>query len=184
MKKELLKLLIVVGLAILQLQAANAQDNLKTIRLEYMVQPNGGIIYGSLRDGEIKYSVVDSAWHFLITVPTRMPPVSSKQYFLPAPLRKRFVLQTDDRALFCLSSDQYNKLKETACLEFESQYLAIVTTDYPRVYYADGKKLHAIVAENNTGSLRIWVLDNPFFPIILKTEGSSLNVDIELISVK
>jgi len=184
MKNKILKSLILFVIALPILQSANAQDNPKVIRLEYMVLPNGGVMSGLLDRGELIYNFADSAWHIRVKMPATLHSSSGKQYVRTAGLKKQVAIPYDDRALFCISPDEYNKLKSTGCIEFEGQYLSVVSTDYPQTYNADGKKLYAIVAENNTGSVRLWVLDNPFFPVILKTEGSSYNPDIELISLK
>jgi hypothetical protein len=52
------------------------------------------------------------------------------------------------------------------------------------IYEAGGKKIPAIRAENTGGTTRIWIADDPFFPVILKLEGNPFHVDFELLDVK
>lgn len=49
---------------------------------------------------------------------------------------------------------------------------------------AAGKTIDAILVEGNGGNTRLWILNNPAFPALLKVEGNGHGVDLELSNIE
>lgn len=89
----------------------------------------------------------------------------------------------DDRWMYSISINDYHLLKQTGTLMFDGRPLYLMSDCAPHVYDINGKLVNALVAEDNTGRTKIWILDNPSLPLLLKTEGCGYNGDIELVDM-
>lgn len=91
--------------------------------------------------------------------------------------------KNDDRWMYSISSEDYHLLKQTGTLMFEGRPLYLMSDCSQHVYDINGKLVYALVAEDNTGRTKIWILDNPSLPLLLKTEGCRYNGDLELVDM-
>jgi len=87
----------------------------------------------------------------------------------------------DDETIAFLSKDTFNALVTTKTFELNKQKFSV--TDGAPAYVLDGKEVDSFYAVSANGKTKIWVLNNPDFPLICKIEGAPQGIDMALNSV-
>jgi hypothetical protein len=187
-----MKKIIIVLLAILAIARLNAQYESKPIgkgsTLEYAVTPYHSFVNASLFIEQLAADSISMRWSIKHLSGRRVMSKNSIEtgtlgYWAP-PYNGENMVLPEQQTLFCISRSSFAALKEKGEMEFDGQVLEMIYTYNQLIYEAGGKKIPAIRAENIGGTTRIWIADDPFFPVILKLEGNPFHVDFELLDVK
>lgn len=88
----------------------------------------------------------------------------------------------DDQTLAVLSKNTFNNLVTNKTFELNGQTFT-VTAD-PNPYQINDKEADIFYAVSANGKTKLWVLNNPDFPLICKLEGDPQGIDLTLTSIK
>jgi hypothetical protein len=88
----------------------------------------------------------------------------------------------DTETIAFLSKDTFASLVANKTFELNRQKFII--TDGTPSYTIDGKEADTFYAVTANGKTKIWVLNNPDFPLICKIEGAPQGIDLALNSVQ
>jgi hypothetical protein len=88
----------------------------------------------------------------------------------------------DNETIAFLSKDVFNTLVTTKAFELNGQKFTV--TDGAPAYAIDGKEADTFYAVTANGKTKLWVLNNPDFPLICKIEGAPQGIDLTLNSVQ
>ncbi|WP_342646766.1 hypothetical protein [Mucilaginibacter sp. CSA2-8R] len=88
----------------------------------------------------------------------------------------------DNETLAFLSKDTFNNLKDKK--NFELNGLTFKVEESAPAYQLDGKEVDTFYAVSEKGKAKIWVLNNPDFPLICKIEGTAQGIDLSLNSIQ
>jgi hypothetical protein len=88
----------------------------------------------------------------------------------------------DNETLAFLSKDTFNALVTAKAFELNGQKFTV--TDNAPAYQLDGKDADTFYAVTSNGKTKLWVLNNPDFPLICKIEGAPQGIDMTLNSVQ
>ncbi|WP_276479522.1 hypothetical protein [Paraflavitalea pollutisoli] len=84
----------------------------------------------------------------------------------------------EETAVLLISKQQWNMLQQDKKF-FYNDATFTVKADQPGLKVG-GKNIDAILVEGPGGSTRLWILNNPAFPALVKVEGNPHGVDLEL----
>ncbi len=88
----------------------------------------------------------------------------------------------DNETIGFLSKDTFASLVANKAFELNGQKFTV--TDGVPAYLLDGKEADTYYAVTANGKTKIWVLNNPDFPLICKIEGAPQGIDLALNSVQ
>jgi len=88
----------------------------------------------------------------------------------------------DNETIGFLSKDTFSNLASSKA--FELNGLKFAVTEGAPAYLLDGKETDTFYAVSANGKTKIWVLNNPDFPLICKIEGAQQGIDLTLNSVQ
>jgi hypothetical protein len=88
----------------------------------------------------------------------------------------------DNETLAFISKDTFNALVTTKAFELNGQKFTV--TDNAPAYQLDGKDTDTFYAVTANGKTKLWILNNPDFPLICKIEGAPQGIDMTLNSVQ
>ncbi|MFD1257341.1 hypothetical protein ACFQ3S_11085 [Mucilaginibacter terrae] len=88
----------------------------------------------------------------------------------------------DSETLAFLSKDTFTALINNKVFELNGQKFTV--TDGAPSYNIDGKEADTFYAVTANGKTKLWVLNNPDFPLICKIEGAPQGIDLALNSVQ
>lgn len=88
----------------------------------------------------------------------------------------------DNETLGFLSKDTFNTLVTSKA--FELNGLKFTVTEGAPAYTLDGKETDTFYAVSANGKTKLWVLNNPDFPLICKIEGAQQGIDLTLNSIQ
>ena len=88
----------------------------------------------------------------------------------------------DDQNVLMLSKVQWELIQKEKKSVVDDQNFLTKTPTEQQLLRLNGKIVDGILLEAVNG-FRIWVLNNPVFPIILKIEGNPRGIDLELQSI-
>lgn len=89
---------------------------------------------------------------------------------------------SEESTVLLLSKAQWNSLQQDKKFVYNEQTFTVKQGDQSGLR-AGGKTYDAILVEGPGGTTRLWILNNPSFPALLKVEGNSHGVDLELSSI-
>lgn len=89
----------------------------------------------------------------------------------------------DESVVLIISKAQWNSLQQDKKFVYNDQTFTVKQGDQAGLKAGD-KTLDAILVEGPGGTTRLWVLNNPAFPALLKVEGNAHGVDLELINIE
>lgn len=90
----------------------------------------------------------------------------------------------DDHVVLIFSKAQWDQLQKDKKIDFDNQTFTVKTPTEQQQLKIAGKPVDAFFAENANSSTRIWILNNPAFPVMLKIEGNALGADLTISSVE
>ncbi len=88
----------------------------------------------------------------------------------------------DNETLAFLSKDTFNNLKDKK--SFELNGLTFKVEEGAPGYQLDSKEVDTFYAVSEKGKTKLWVLNNPDFPLICKIEGAAQGIDLSLNSIQ
>lgn len=88
----------------------------------------------------------------------------------------------DNETIAFLSKDTFNALVTSKAFELNGQKFTV--TDGAPAYTLDGKEADTFYAVTANGKTKLWILNNPDFPLICKIEGAPQGIDLALNSVQ
>lgn len=90
----------------------------------------------------------------------------------------------EDQTVLIFSKAQWTGLQKDKKLNFDQQTYTLKQPSEQQQLKLNGKTVDAFLLENQNGSSRIWILNNPGFPILLKIEGNTMGPDLTISSVQ
>lgn len=88
----------------------------------------------------------------------------------------------DDETLAVLSKDTYNSLVTNKSFELNKQAFTVATDT--TTYMLNNKPLDITYATTANGKTKLWIINNPAFPVIYKLQGGPMGVDLTLSALK
>lgn len=88
----------------------------------------------------------------------------------------------DNETLAFLSKDTFTSLRDNKA--FELNGLKFKVEEGVPAFQLDGKELDTFYAVSEKGKTKLWVLNNPDFPLICKIEGTPQGIDLTLNSIQ
>jgi hypothetical protein len=186
------KLFIV--LAILTSAVVQAQDKFNPeikqgSKLTYMVNINGQdipltISYDSIATDYLKmgWTIQDMGSGAWITKKNSIENGSRGWWDEPAPGMDTEL--SDDQTILMLSRSQWKSLQDEKKFDYDMQTFSPMTATEQQFLKIDNKVVDALLVQGQNGSTRLWVLNNPSLPIILKIEGNTMGPDLGLHSIE
>jgi hypothetical protein len=89
----------------------------------------------------------------------------------------------DETTVLMLSKAQWNSLQQDKKFVYNDQTFTVKQGEQTGLKVG-GKTLDAIQVEGPGGTTRLWILNNAAFPALLKVEGNSHGVDLELNNIE
>ncbi len=90
---------------------------------------------------------------------------------------------SEESTVLLISKAQWNGLQQDKKFVYNDQTFTVKQGDQPGLNVG-GKTYDAILVEGTGGTTRLWILNNPAFPALLKVEGNSHGVDLELNNIE
>lgn len=90
---------------------------------------------------------------------------------------------SDETTVLLLSKAQWNSLQQDKKFVYNDATFTVKQSE-PTGLKLGGKTYDAIQVEVSGSSTRLWVLNNPAFPALLKVEGNPHGVDLELNNIE
>ena len=89
----------------------------------------------------------------------------------------------DEQLVLMLSKAQWNAISKDKKTEYDQQNYHVKQPSDQQSLKLNGKTLNVIMLESLNGASRVWVLNNPLFPAILKIEGNPMGIDLWVTSI-
>ncbi|MVN21076.1 hypothetical protein [Mucilaginibacter arboris] len=107
---------------------------------------------------------------------------SGKKMALKEPQTDGVTKLKDDETLAVLSKNTFNNLITNKTFELNGQTFNVIadTTSYK----INDKEADIFYAETAKGKTKLWILNNPDFPLIYKLKGGQQGIDLTLNSIK
>jgi hypothetical protein len=88
----------------------------------------------------------------------------------------------DNETLAFISKDTFKSLVDNKTFELNGQTFKV--SDEAPAYQLNGKDADIFYAVTANGKTKLWILNNPEFPIICKIEGAAQGIDLTLNSIQ
>lgn len=88
----------------------------------------------------------------------------------------------DDETLAVLSKDSFNSLITNKTFDLNKQTFTVAIDT--ETYSINDKALDLIYATTANGKTKLWIINNPAFPIIYKMTGGPMGIDLTLSALK
>ena len=89
----------------------------------------------------------------------------------------------DEQTVLLLSKAQWNAFANGKKMEYDQQSYTVKNPSENQQLKLNGKNLNVIMLEGQNGTSRVWVLNNPAFPAIVKIEGNTMGIDLWLTAI-
>jgi hypothetical protein len=167
--------------------AATAQQKYaqQGTKLEYAIYPSGGFLNASVLIDRFAVDTIALTWRIDYRSGRRAMVKNSLEngklgYWNP-PFDGEDIIIDEDKVMLCISRASFRELKESLKMEFDGQLFTV--KEKSLFYKVNNTEVNAVYVESNNSATRLWILDDAFFPLILKLEGNPFNVDVELIGI-
>jgi hypothetical protein len=94
------------------------------------------------------------------------------------------MLLPDNQSVVIFSRAQWEGIRKDKKTELDMVIYAVKTPGPQQKLKLNNKEVDALYLENDGGNSKLWILNNPSFPAILKIEGNTAGPDVELKSVE
>jgi hypothetical protein len=188
MKKILFTIISLFSLAGLQAQLQNIPAK-QGLEMEYTIFPMGQVFPCTLRLDSISSDYLSIAWKNSTGrggkyIMTRASLDSAGTAFWGPPQYGMDVTLDPDMVMLILSKKLWNELKQNKKVNYDGTVYIQKEASGKNQMVFDGKPADAIYLESENGLVRIWVLNNPHLPILLKVEKNPFGVDLQIERVK
>lgn len=109
---------------------------------------------------------------------------SAKRWYWDQPMSGMDADIADDQAVLYLSKANWTALQKDKKIEIDQQQLSVATATADQQLKLNGASVDAILLQNESGSTKVWVLNNPTSPILLKIQGNMSGPDLEIRSAE
>jgi hypothetical protein len=159
------------------------------LTLEYTVFPMGTVFpctltLDTLSDGALSIGWKNEAGRGGKYIVTRTALDSGAFSFWGPPQYDQEIKLDQDQIMLLISKKQWNELQKNARVDFDGQMYIRKEATGENQLMMDGKPADAIYMQSENGKTRIWVLNNPALPLLLKVEGNPFGVDLQIERVK
>ena len=89
-----------------------------------------------------------------------------------------------DQSILILSKALWSAIQKDKKFRFDEQDYVVKEQPSNAVFKINDKAVNVLYAETTTGSSRVWFLNNPSLPLLLKIEGNPMGVDVSLQGVQ
>lgn len=89
----------------------------------------------------------------------------------------------DDQNVLTFSKLQWESIQTDKKAIFDELTYLVKVPSEQQLLKIGGRIVDAILLESENGANRVWVLNNPSFPFVLKTEGNPKGIDLDLQSI-
>jgi hypothetical protein len=188
MKKNLMILLMLT--ATIGLRAQDKKNDLINPfgRLEYQVYVQGNVLTYFFQQHTSGNNALKIHWqsasgregYYLMT---RLALDSARYGFWNPPQPGDIELENDQLVLL-ISKYNYQRLKKEGKMQYDGNYFNIIPSAANSSYKMGDKIVNCLYAATADGGTKIWILDNPEFPLFLKIEGNPFGVDAELTGIR
>ena len=107
---------------------------------------------------------------------------SGKKIALREPQMDGVTKLKDDETLAVLSKNTFNDLTTNKTFELNGQTFKV--TEDTSAYKINDKEADVFYATTANGKTKMWILNNPDFPLICKLEGGPQGIDLALSSIQ
>jgi hypothetical protein len=107
---------------------------------------------------------------------------SGKKIALREPQMDGVTKLKDDETLAVLSKNTFNSLTTNKTFELNGQTFKV--TEDTSAYKINDKEADVFYAETANGKTKLWILNNPGFPLICKLQGGPQGIDLSLNSIQ
>jgi len=90
----------------------------------------------------------------------------------------------DNEVILLLSRASWASIKTQKKAEIDQQVFNVATPESGEKLSINGKAVDALFIQNPTSGAKMWILNQPELPILLKIQGNAAGYDIELKSVE
>jgi hypothetical protein len=87
----------------------------------------------------------------------------------------------DDQLVLLVSKKIWQEIQHGKTTTYDGTIYYVKSMD--KIYHMQNGIVHSVYLESTDASSKIWLLNNPGLPVIIKMEGNPRYVDIELVSV-
>lgn len=187
--RKLFIVLAILTSAVLQAQDKFNPEIKQGSKLSYLVNVNGQeipliISYDSIATDYLKmgWSIQDMGSGTWISKKNSIENGTRGWWDEPAPGMDTEL--SDDQTILMLSRSQWKSLQDDKKFEYDMQAFSPMTATEQQLLKIDNKIIDALMVQGQNGSTRLWVLNNPSLPIILKIEGNTMGPDLWLHSIE
>jgi hypothetical protein len=90
----------------------------------------------------------------------------------------------DEQTVLLFSKSSWDALQKDKKADYDMQSFTVAELKDDQQLKLNGKTVDVLLLQGENGSTRIWLLNNPSFPAILKIEGNTMGPDLELRSIE
>jgi hypothetical protein len=188
MKKILLAVILLFSLISLQAQLQNIPAK-QGLEMEYTIFPMGQVFPCTLRLDSLTAGYLSIAWKNSSGrggkyIMTRASLDSATTAFWGPPQYGMDVTLDPEMTMLIFSKKLWNELKQNKKVNYDgTMYIQKEASGNNQLAF-DGKPADVIYLESENGQTRIWLLNNPDLPILLKVEKNPFGVDLQIERVK
>lgn len=84
----------------------------------------------------------------------------------------------DEQTVLLMSKAQWNDITTNKKLEYDQQSYTVKQPTEQQQLKLNGRVLNVIMLEGQNGTSRVWILNNPDFPAVVKIEGNAMGIDL------
>ena len=89
----------------------------------------------------------------------------------------------NDQSILLLSKSVWNSIQKDKKFTLDDQQYSVKEQPGNAIFKLKDKPINVIYAESANGATRIWLLNNPSAPFMVKMEGNPIGIDINLDSI-
>jgi hypothetical protein len=89
----------------------------------------------------------------------------------------------DEQTVLLLSKAQWKAIMGNKKMEYDQQPYTVKQPTELQQLKLNGRILNVIMLEGQNGTSRVWVLNNPDFPAVVKIEGNPMGIDLWLTAI-
>ena len=90
---------------------------------------------------------------------------------------------SDEQTVLLFSKAQWDAISNDKKTDYDQQSYTVKQPTEQQHLKLNGKVLNVILLEGQNGSSRLWLLNNPDFPAIVKIEGNTMGIDLWLTAI-
>jgi hypothetical protein len=89
----------------------------------------------------------------------------------------------NDQIILMLSKSVWNSIQKDKKFTLDEQQYTVKEQPGNAIFQLKGSPINVIYAETANGATKVWFLNNPSAPLLVKIEGNPMGIDINLASI-